>query len=80
MKTALAISRPPRRSRAGSAVLVVLVLLAFMLALAAANTVTLNALHKRVKLVDQRQTRRLATLSTNAAPAAGSVTNLPSSR
>jgi hypothetical protein len=59
-------SRSSRSSRGGSAVLIVLVLLAFMVVLTAANTSTVNRLRDRVKIIDQRQTRRLAAYSTNA--------------
>jgi hypothetical protein len=40
-------------------------LLTIMVALAAANTATLNRLGQRVKIVGQRQTQRLASYSTN---------------
>jgi type II secretory pathway component PulK len=53
-------------SRQGFAVLIVLVLLAFMVVLTAANTATVNRLRDRVRIVDQRQTHRLAVCSTNA--------------
>jgi hypothetical protein len=48
-----------------------------MVVLAAANTATLNRLRQRVKIVDQRQTQRLASFSTNSLRAAGSATNEP---
>ncbi|MGA3179941.1 MAG: hypothetical protein ABSF38_06325 [Verrucomicrobiota bacterium] len=79
MKTTSCIARPPRQSRDGSAVMIILVLLAIMVALAAANTVTLNALRRRVKIIDQRQIQRLAHSSTNSFRAAGAVTNQPPS-
>ncbi len=56
---------PSRKSRDGSAVLIILVLLTIMVVLAAADTATLNRLAQRVKIVDQRQTQRLASSSTN---------------
>lgn len=65
MKTDSSIAHPPRKSRDGSAVLIILVLLTIMVALVAANTATLNRLRQRVKIVDQRQTLRLASGSTN---------------
>jgi hypothetical protein len=40
-----------------------LVLLTVMVALAAANTVTLNTLHRRIQIIDHLQTHRLATNS-----------------
>jgi type II secretory pathway component PulK len=80
MKTGSSIARGPRKSQDGSAVLIVLVLLLIMVMLAAANTVTLNKLRQRVKLVDQRQTARLASYSTNAFHAAASVPSRPDSK
>jgi Tfp pilus assembly protein FimT len=77
MKTHASIARPPHKSREGSAVLIILVLLTIMVVLAAANTSTLNRLGQRVKMVDQRQVRRLALSSTNSLRAADSVTNQP---
>jgi type II secretory pathway component PulK len=65
MKTDASMARAPRKSRDGSAVLIILVLLTIMVVLAAANTATLNRLRQRVKIVDQRQTQRLASYSTN---------------
>jgi len=65
MKTQSFISRQARRSRDGSAVVIILVLLTIMVVLAAANTSTLNRLAQRVKIVDQHQTQRLASFSTN---------------
>jgi len=80
MKIDSAITRRPRQPRAGSAVLIVLVLLMFMVVLAAANTATVNRLRERVKIVEQRQTRRLESLSNNALPAAGPAANLPTAK
>jgi type II secretory pathway component PulK len=65
MKTASIIGRRPRQSRAGSAVLIILILLTVMVVLAAANTATVNRLRQRVKIIEERQTRRLASFSTN---------------
>ena len=65
MKTDFSTAHPPRKLRDGSAVLIILVLLTIMVALAAANTATLNRLGQRVKIVGQRQTQRLASYSTN---------------
>ena len=64
MKTDFSNAHPRRKSSDGSAVLIILVLLTIMVALAAANTATLNRLRQRVKIVDQRQTQRLASSST----------------
>ena len=80
MKTDFPISRPPRQSRAGSAVLIILVLLMAMVGMAAANTATLNRLRQHVKTLEQRQTRRLAAFSTNSLPAAAPATNQPSAK
>jgi type II secretory pathway component PulK len=65
VKTRSSISRRPHQSTGGSAVLIILVLLMVMVVLAAANTATLNRLAQRVKIVNQRQTQRLASYSTN---------------
>jgi type II secretory pathway component PulK len=80
MKTDSSIAHAPRKSRDGSAVLIILVLLTIMVVLAAANTATLNRLRQRVKIVDQRQTQRLARCSTNLLSAAGSATNQPNTK
>ncbi len=80
MKTDFSIARPPRQTRSGSAVVIMLVLLAIMVELAAANTATLNRLRERVKIVEQRQTRRLAAFSTNALPAAPSAPRQPNAK
>lgn len=61
----------------GSAVLVVLVLLLLMVVLTAANTATVNRLRDRIKLIDQRQTRRLAMSATNQPPAAAPAAHQP---
>ena len=66
-----------RRSQreSGMAVIVVLALLSLILLYLAANLRVLNSLDAEVKLVEKRQTRRLALLSqaTNAPP----TTNAP---
>jgi type II secretory pathway component PulK len=80
MKTRLSIALASRNSRRGSAVIVILVLLMIMVVLAAANTATLNWLRRRIIIVDQRQTQRLASISTNALRAAASATNQPISK
>lgn len=54
-----------RTGREGSAVIVMLALLATMVLLVAANTKTVNWLRAEVKLVDQHQTARLAASATN---------------
>jgi type II secretory pathway component PulK len=64
MRIDFAIARRSRPSQDGSAVVIILVLLFVMVVLAAANTATLNRLRARVKLIDQRETRRLQTIST----------------
>ena len=50
-----------RRGHRGSAVLVVLVLLAVMSAMIIANTHTLHALKEELKLLNERQIQRLRT-------------------
>ncbi len=52
-----------RQSRCGSAVLVILTLLAAMSAIVIANTHSLHTLKQELQLLDQRQKQRL-----NAAP------------
>ena len=56
-----------RPTRQGSAVVVILALLGIMTLLVAANTRTVNWLRAEVRLVDQRQTARLAASTTNSA-------------
>ena len=60
----------PRRRQTGSAVIVVMALLAIILVYVAANLRTLNSLGRELKLLELQQTRRLQT----AAP----TTNSPS--
>ncbi len=60
-------ARPAQR---GSAVLMLIVLLGLMVMLVAANTVTLNGLRQEVRLVEKRQTDRLAVSATNSPPPA----------
>jgi hypothetical protein len=80
MNTVNSILRPPRKSQNGSAIFIVLVLLMIMVVLAAANTATLNRLRQRVKLVEQRQTQRLASCSTNSLRADASAGARPESK
>lgn len=56
--------RPHRQS--GSAVLIFITLLAIMLMLIAANGSALLHLHRELKLLDQRQIKRLNASQTNA--------------
>ncbi len=65
------------QGRSGSAVIVVLALLAIMLVYVAANTKTLYHLSRELKLVERHQIHRLekAALATNAPPAITVVTN-----
>jgi hypothetical protein len=49
----------------GSAVIVILAFLSIMVILVAANTKTVNWLRAEVRLMDQRQTERLAASATN---------------
>ena len=80
MKTQLSISRRLCQGRDGSAVLVILILLCIMVVFVAANTATLNWLRREVKVVEKRQTQRLALASTNHLHSAQSVTNQPLSK
>jgi len=57
-------SRSHRQS--GSAVLIFITLLAIMLMLIAANSSALLHLHRELKLLDQRQIKRLDASQTNA--------------
>ena len=57
-------SRPHRQS--GSAVLIFITLLAIMLMLVAANSSALLHLHRELRLLDQRQIKRLNASQTNA--------------
>lgn len=59
-------TRVQSRSTRGSATIVVLALLAIVVMLAAANLATTNWLRSEVKLIDQRQTARLAASVTNS--------------
>jgi Tfp pilus assembly protein PilX len=76
MKIQPAQHRPARRPERGSAVVVILALLAILVLLVAANTQTVRWARAEVRLVDQRQTARLAAGAAN--PAAGMTsTNRP---
>jgi CBS domain containing-hemolysin-like protein len=75
MKTRFLNRNPARQSRGGWAVLVILILLVIMVVFVAANTATVNWLRRQVRLVDERQTQRLARM-----PGAESVTNQPLSK
>ena len=55
-----------RHRQSGSAVLVFITLLAIMVILTAANSNTLLHLHRELKLLDQRQIKRLNASQTNA--------------
>ena len=60
-----------RRCQSGSAVIVVMALLAIMLVYVAGNLRTLNSLGRELKLLELQQTRRLQTAApkTNSPPA-----------
>ena len=60
MKIQFAPHPPARRPERGSAVIVILALLAILVMLVAANTQTVRWARAEVRLVDQRQTARLA--------------------
>lgn len=70
------VPRPPRR-QAGSAVIIVMALLAIMLVYVAANLRTLSNLLRELRLLERQQTRRLqtSTPSTNPPPAVTISTN-----
>ena len=72
-----------RRREAGSAVIVVMALLAIMLVYVAANLRTLNSLGRELKLLELQQTRRLQTAApTTNSPSAVTVgtNSVPQSR
>jgi hypothetical protein len=66
-----------RRRQSGSAVIVVMALLAIILVYVAGNLRTLNNLGRELKLVERQQTRRLqrAAQTTNTPPAITVATN-----
>ena len=55
----------PRRRQNGSAVLVFITLLAIMVILVTANSKALFRLHQEIKLLEQRQVKRLNASQTN---------------
>lgn len=62
-------SRANRRNEEGIvAVIVMIALLGLVLAFIIANLHTLSDLHRELKLIEQKQTRRLNEFTTNAAP------------
>ena len=63
MNTRLTKNRGPRARNRGSAVVVMLAVLGVMMAFAAANVVTINALRRRVQIVDQRQVQRWSAIT-----------------
>ena len=69
----------PRRRQSGSAVIVVLALLAIILVYVAGNLRTLNNLGRELKLVERQQIHRLQTAAqtTHVPPAAAIGTNSP---
>jgi hypothetical protein len=77
MKLPLVHASPPRPRPAGSAVIVVLALLAIMLVYVAGNLRTLNSLGRELRLLELQQTHRLQTAvrATNSPPAITVVTN-----
>jgi hypothetical protein len=70
------VCRPPRR-QSGSAVIVVIALLALILVYVAGNLRTINSLGRELKLLERQQTRRLqsATQKTNTLPVITVATN-----
>ena len=71
------VSRPTPRRQAGSAVIVVMALLAIILVYVAGNLRTLNSLGRELKLLERQQTRRLQTAiwAINSTPAITVATN-----
>jgi hypothetical protein len=71
-------SHPVSKRENGSAVIVMLALLAFILAFIIANVHVLSDLHGELKIIEQKQVRRLNHSATNAPPksAGMTVTNL----
>ena len=67
----------PRRRQSGSAVIVVMALLAILLVYVAGNIRTLSNLGRELRLLERQQTRRLqaAAQRTNSPPAVISSTN-----
>ena len=65
MKIQIHTSGPARHSLSGSAVIIILAMLATMVLLVVANSRTNKWLRNEVKLVDQRETARLAASLTN---------------
>ena len=57
-----------KRRQGGMAVIVMLALLSIMLVCIGASIRSLNRLNRELKLLNQRQTRRLALTSSNAPP------------
>lgn len=53
-------------ARRGSALIIVIVLLGLMMMILAGNTIVLRDLHKRVKLIEQKQLRQYPTAEKNA--------------
>ena len=68
---------PIRRRQSGSAVIIVMALLAIILVYVAGNLRTINSLGRELKLLEQQQTRRLqrATQTTNTPPTITVATN-----
>jgi hypothetical protein len=66
------------RDQRGSTVLVLLVLLAIMVLLAAANSSALDQLRRDINLLEHRQVMRLNSMPTNATAAAVSPAKLES--
>jgi hypothetical protein len=78
MKTRL--TNFPRRSRGGSAVLVLLALLTVMLILIEVNTAALNRLEREVKGLEKEQVQRLAPSAKPQLRAGQTATNRPAAR
>ena len=68
---------PRRRHQSGSAVIIVMALLAIILVYVAGNLRTINSLGRELKLLERQQTRRLqrVTQTTNTPPAITVATN-----
>jgi hypothetical protein len=77
MKTRFANVRRQRRSTSGSAIVVLLVLIAIMLALIAANTAALDRLTREVRGLEKRQIQRLDPSAKPPVRSAPEATNQP---
>ncbi|HVV00970.1 MAG TPA: hypothetical protein VHH88_06380 [Verrucomicrobiae bacterium] len=71
------ITRRANLSRSGSAMIVVLILISILLIYILANAQTLNHLGRELRLLDQKQTRRLLTAGKRAGTSSDMQTRTP---